>query len=261
MYNKQAKNVGSTVEDIVLPKKNKRDASSIQHARIGEILFYISIVILPMIQVALYYVYVNVDSVLLAFRQWNSVEGKFVWVGFDNFRRVIEEVKLDGGWLNISVIQSCISWVASKIFLPLDLLFAYYCYKKMPGWSFFKGMLYLPNVLSTMVLTLLVQYMFNNLIPEIALARFGVTIDPMLRSGILLWWGHSIVHNRYVKNSRVIIGICIFGRLWSYTRVSHNHVPFDFWYVCCESCWWSCCNFHGAGELVYIFWNRFVKSD
>ncbi|MBQ3506214.1 MAG: sugar ABC transporter permease [Clostridia bacterium] len=184
MKNQQASKVESAVETTAQPPLyvRKKDGS-VKKARMVETLFYISIVILPMLQLSLYYVYVNFDAFFMSFQQWDAITGEFSWVGFDNFRKVLFEVKQDGGWLNVSLVQSCVTWIASKIFMPLDILFAYYCYKKMPGWNFFKGMLYLPQVLSAMVISLLVQYMFNNLIPEIAMTYFGKRVNPMLNVG------------------------------------------------------------------------------
>ena len=203
--------VDSTAQPPLFPK---RKYGSVKKARIIETLFYISIVILPVIQLSLYYVYVNFDALFMSFQQWDSQTNTFNWVGFDNFRKVLTELGQDGSWLNVSLWQSLLTWVASKIFLPLDILFAYYCYKKMPGWNFFKGMLYLPQVLSAMVISLLVQYMFDNLIPEVALKYFNTTIDPMLLSGGWdAWWTDFWWTGLFACGSGILLYTTVMSRI------------------------------------------------
>ena len=187
----EASNVGSTAQVAAKPpvfKKRKRSGDA-KKARIKETLFYLSIVVIPMIQFCLYYVYVNFDALFMSFQKWEAETNTFTWVGLENYVKVWTELTMKGSWFNNSLIFSIVGYFLSKIFMPLDIIFSYYCYKKMPGWSFFKGMLYLPSILSGMVLGLIVQYMFDNLIPEVALKYFDTTVDPLLLTGgWRAWW-------------------------------------------------------------------------
>ena len=54
-------------------------------------LFYISFMIIPVIAFALFYVYVNLDSFIMAFQK--PVDGKLVFAKFDNFKWVFEKLK------------------------------------------------------------------------------------------------------------------------------------------------------------------------
>lgn len=183
----EASNVGNAAQVAAKPpvfKRRKRSGDA-KRARIKETLFYLSIVLIPMVNFCVFYVYVRFDTLLLSFQKWESETNTFIWVGFENYAKVWRELTMKGSWFNNSLIFSVVDFFIGKLFmlLPLDLLFAYYCYKKMPGWSFFKGTLYLPNILSGMVLGLIIQYMFDNLIPEVASKYFNTNVDPLLLTG------------------------------------------------------------------------------
>ncbi|MBO5240500.1 MAG: sugar ABC transporter permease [Clostridia bacterium] len=173
--------------------KRKRSGDA-RRARIKETIFYMCIVVPPMIQLSIFYIYVNFDAFFMSFQKYNAATNTFSWVGFSNYGTAIADLFVKGSWLNTSLIQTLLGYVLSYVWWPLDIIFAYYVYKKMPGWSFFKGMLYLPTVLSGMVLGLINKYLFDMLIPEIALSWFNVIVDPLIYSGgwrtwwFMFWW-------------------------------------------------------------------------
>lgn len=212
----EASNVGSAAQTAAKPpefKRRKRSGDA-KKARIKETLFYISIVAIPMIHFCFYYIYVNFDALFMSFQQWESTTNTFKWVGLQNYVKVWSELTMAGSWFNNSLIMSCFGWIVGKIFLPLDIMFAYYCYKKMPGWSFFKAMLYLPNILSGMVLGLIIQYMFDNLIPEVALNYFDVTIDPLLRTGgWRAWWTNFWWSGLFSVGTGILLYTTIMSRI------------------------------------------------
>ena len=47
----------------------------------GKILFYACIVALPLLQFAIFYIGVNINSFVLAFQQWDSEKYRYVWHG------------------------------------------------------------------------------------------------------------------------------------------------------------------------------------
>ena len=54
-------------------------------------LFYASFMIVPVIAFLVFYVYVNIDSFVMAFQKPEN--GKLVFAGFDNFKWVFEKIK------------------------------------------------------------------------------------------------------------------------------------------------------------------------
>ena len=120
-------------------------------------IFFYTMVALPILQFIIFYVVVNFNSILLAFKQYEVVPGKGYiteWIAFDNFTKIFTE------WKNTEYISNSLT-NALKYFalnvgivIPLTLLFAYYIYKKFRGHDFFKVMLFLPSVICGMVIVL-----------------------------------------------------------------------------------------------------------
>lgn len=129
--------------------------------------FYIALVILPTLQFLLFWVYVNFNSILLAFKVYASdattdQEG-WKW-GLANFKHWFTSASLGDTRAiryNISDVAPAI-WVSLKSYflglivsVPLGLFFSYYMFKRMPGAGLFRIMLFLPSILSAAPLALI----------------------------------------------------------------------------------------------------------
>ena len=131
---------------------------------------------LPLVQFIFFYLYVNFNSIILAFtNRVPSAQG----LGYD--------VSLTGEHFAtafkffFSAPSGRMLWNSLKLLIcqivivtPLALLFSYYIAKGRRGAGFFRVMLYLPQVISCVVLGLLFQYVVNEVYPYIAKTVFGV---------------------------------------------------------------------------------------
>ncbi|MBQ8320696.1 MAG: sugar ABC transporter permease [Clostridia bacterium] len=163
-----------------LRRKNK-GKTSIGGARRSELIFYSLIVAIPLIQVAIFYIYVNLNSFVMAFRKYDADTSEYIWVGFTNLKDVLTEI-FTGGVLQSAAINSVLVYGLNLCLLPLQVFLPYYIYKKLPGAEFFKVMLFLPSVLSTMVLGLLYISVMDIVVPELAFKWFDKDL-PALLSG------------------------------------------------------------------------------
>lgn len=125
-------------------------------------IFYFCVIILPMIQFCLFYVYVNVDMFLMAFRVY-SLNPKLGydqrWVFLDNFKEMFAILARDH---NTNLMpQTFLFYALSLSFLPVGILFAYYIYKNYLLSKFFRVMLYMPSIVSGVVMTMLFKYMLS----------------------------------------------------------------------------------------------------
>lgn len=161
-------------------KKKKKESNS--GLRRKELIFYTIFIAFPIIQFLVFYVYVNLNSFIMAFRKFDSVNGTYFWVGLDNLKDVIREIKL-GGVLRSAIVNSLWVYGLDLCMLPLQVFLPYYIYKKMPAAGFFKVMLFLPSVLSSMVLGLLYISVMDKVIPDILLKQFGKETSPLLSGG------------------------------------------------------------------------------
>lgn len=183
-------------------KKEKKQTLSL--ARKKETIFYAGLLVLPMAQFLVYYVYVNLNSFLLAFQRYDPETLSYIWAGWKNFENMFIQLSMEGGILHDAVFTSIKAYFLGWLILPLSLFFPFYIYKKMPCSGFFKVILYLPSILSSMVLGLLYQYFVDIVIPELALSHFEVQLSPFLKNvdtrfwaawlyGVLIGFGSNIL--------------------------------------------------------------------
>lgn len=155
---------------------------------IGELIFYISIIALPLLQVLIFYFYVNFNSVLMAFQKYNTVKGFYfdksdIWVNFSKF------------WFNLTqstdiilaLKNSLIVWFFTAIVGTfLSILFSYYIFKKWLLAKTFKFILFLPSVLPSILLVLVYKIFVNKAIPEVVFQQSGKIITPFLQNKSLI---------------------------------------------------------------------------
>ena len=65
--------------------------SSMKQRKLQRRIFYITVAALPFLHYLIFYIGVNFNSILLAFKQWKMADGDMtlVWGGFSNFSRNI----------------------------------------------------------------------------------------------------------------------------------------------------------------------------
>ena len=136
----------------------------------GKMLFYACIVVLPILQFLIFYVGVNINSFILAFQRWDSDANIYVWNGLGNFKDVLTGM-VENAQLTISMKNSIILFIIGVVFgSTLALLFSYYIYKKHFGYRFFKVVLFLPNVVSSVTLAIMLLYFAT----DATKAMFGI---------------------------------------------------------------------------------------
>lgn len=138
----------------------------LKQGKIGEIGFLCIILILPITNFLVFYLYVNIDSLMLAFQKID-LAGVAHFAGFENFKTVFSEIGADP--LIRGMLGRSFAAFAVTVFVgfPLNLLFAYVIYKKVPASGFFQVVLFLPSIISSMVITLMFRYMVENIIATI----------------------------------------------------------------------------------------------
>lgn len=150
-----------------------RKARSKKQRTAAEIAFLTCILILPITLFLLGYVYVNLSSFALAFQKYDPETASYAWMGFDNFVNVFKDITSD---VRIAPMfgRSLIVYAFSLgVGFPLNIVFAYVIYKKIPAAGFFQVVLFLPSIISSMVISLMFRYFVVYVIPEL-LVMLGV---------------------------------------------------------------------------------------
>ena len=125
-------------------------------------IFCICTLAFMLVQWLVFYVYQNLNSILLSFQKFDpSVEDHVFLKGdalFDNFKRFFKELFLDkriGRYFLNGMVYHLVGLAA----LPISLTFAFVIYKKMPASGFFKVMLFMPSIVSGMVVVMLFKFL------------------------------------------------------------------------------------------------------
>lgn len=125
---------------------NKKMAKS----RKGDLIFHLCLLAWPLLQFAVFYVAVNLNSFKLAFEA--PVGGNWT----DNFKFVFSSAMFPE--VLKAVVTSLEFYAITTLFsVPLGLLFAYYIYKHAVGGKVFRFFLFLPSIISSMVMVVLFQ--------------------------------------------------------------------------------------------------------
>ena len=121
-------------------------------------LFYAVFALIPSVQFIIFYIAVNFNSFLLAFKDFSATGLEFDWT-FDNFSYwFTNESKKTELWASISVsLKSYL--IMLLVSIPLGLFFSYYMFKKMPASGMFRILLFLPSILSAAVLAVIYKNM------------------------------------------------------------------------------------------------------
>lgn len=127
-----------------------------------EIGFLISVGIVPLLNFLIFYVYLNFDSFLLAFR---TTSGNEISWGFENFKIVFQKFSSTGaaaGELLIALKNTAI-WCCVSIFLYVpQILTTYFVFKKIRGSKFVAFMSMLPSLLPSAAYVGFVKYIISS---------------------------------------------------------------------------------------------------
>ena len=180
-------------ENIINGKKLNKDIyfgkKKSDWVRIG---FLVSMFIIPVINFFVFYVYVNIDSILLSFQKPDK---SFT---LDNFIWVFNEFRSGNSLLKESLINTLIFFFNGYIVCRIiTLIMAYFFYKKVAGYKFFRVFYYIPDILSAVVMT----------------AVFDNFIGP---SGPIyqLLYQFTGVRYEFLYDSRYAMGTLLFYQIW-----------------------------------------------
>lgn len=154
-------------------------------------LFFGVMIIVPLIIFIIFYGTINVNSLMLAFRKYEAVEGqvgyKISFAGFENFAIVFKMLSYGENWKMVT--NSLILWAFKLcVGLPMSIIFSYYVYKKMFGSRFFRVVLFLPNIISNLIMVYLFRYLVNNAFVTVFGLKLGLLDSPNTNFATILFF-------------------------------------------------------------------------
>ena len=185
-----------------LPHKKTKNINSMKRA---DLFFYIALIALPVLHISIFYFGVNFNSFLLGFQEYNVETYKYEFKGLVNFKRIWDDITRQQTLL-ICLKNALLAYAVSiTISLPLTLFFSYYIYKKMLASGFFRVLLFVPQMIPSMVLATMYFFFCNNSVPAImetitgekALGLFsqgtGTMLGALLFYGVFTGFGSSVL--------------------------------------------------------------------
>lgn len=126
-------------------------------------LFMFSALVVPTLFFLVFFVYVNFDSLLMAFQRPDYSSGSLVeQFTFENFRLIFS--KNSGLDEILESIKNTLIFFFSDLIIvfPISIFMSYFFFKKMPGFRFFRFVFYLPSVIASSVLVILFKYVIGD---------------------------------------------------------------------------------------------------
>lgn len=163
--------------------KNKNNLKS---RYVQDSLFCLSVVAVFVVQWIVFWVIGNLNSIRLAFTEFNVKTETHDLLAFNelfkNFKMFVTDIfgSANGRYVLNGVIMHTLSVI---VCLPVSYMIAFILYKKLPMSEFFKVLLYLPAILSTMVTVLFYKHFIEGFLDGLWYKLFDkalpfVFIDP-----------------------------------------------------------------------------------
>ncbi len=148
----------------------------------GELIFYSILIALPLLQICIFYFYVNFNSILLSFQDYSVKKDKFYFVGGDQFKDIWSDLTSGSqSYLLPALKNSIVVWFfTSGLGTFLAILFAYYIYKKWWIAKTFKFFLFLPSVLPSVLFVGVYEYFMKDAVPGYLGEVLGIKVQPLL---------------------------------------------------------------------------------
>ncbi len=137
-----------------------------------DLLFYCIMMAFPVLQFCVFYIGVNFNSILLAFQNIDLLAGTRTFT-FDNVTDAFRQLTQSPALLDALKTSFVAFLVVMFVSTPLGLLFSFYIYKKQPGHGIFRVILFLPSILSAIVMVSVFQLFVDKAMPVAALDIFG----------------------------------------------------------------------------------------
>ncbi len=167
-------------------KRKKEKKYRKNTVKIRDALFYVAMMAVPLIMFVLVNVYINGNAIIMAFQEYNGETKSYVFLQasefFKHFQHWWNQIFHDivfGEMLKTSLWVYVLSTVLCT-FVPI--LFSYYVYKKLFGHRFFKIMLFLPSILSSIITVTMFKVFANEVIPEVYEKIFNKAMLPLVNN-------------------------------------------------------------------------------
>ncbi len=165
---------------------------------VGKYIFIICMLLWPLFQFAVFYVYMNIKNMMLAFQGMRTDMSTY-WVGLKNFKDVLTGIDSEIIFISLknNIIMFFVTWFVG---MPLNLLYGYYLFKKKLGHRVVRVLFMLPGMISGVVISMLFMKFVEVGIPTLINEITGEYVTSLLKNNdyafpiqiiYALWLGFS----------------------------------------------------------------------
>ena len=87
--------------------------------------FYYAMILIPIVQFVIFYLFVNINSILLAFKDYDIYTGEYSIVWFENIKKVFSNLSNEPA-MRFAIKNTIILYISSTLVgISLSLLFSY----------------------------------------------------------------------------------------------------------------------------------------
>ena len=162
-----------------------------------KLIFFICMAAPLILQVCIFYIYVNISNISLAFTEYEYVPGVGHvghFAGFSNFKHVLNELfnPDNVSMFGVSFLMYCF---VALLATPVSIIFSFYVYKKYFLSEFFRVILFFPQIISTVIMSSLYSFMVGEIYMLITGAEASLLYSPQTSTVVLtvifynLWMG------------------------------------------------------------------------
>ena len=155
-------------------------------------IFYYSMLAWPILQFVVFYIATRANAVLYSFQQYDLLSDTVVW-NLEPIKNAFRQLTSSASMLTAWKVTLLSFVICMGIGTPLGLMFAYYISKKLPGSALFRIMLFLPSVISAIVMVTIYRFFVERAVPEIIYKLFdtrikGLMENPDTRFGSIMFY-------------------------------------------------------------------------
>ena len=181
VFGKISRKIKDFFYDLSVKRASKKPVKpvSIKSNNFNRKVFYYSMVAIPFLHYLIFYIGVNFNSILLAFKEMKLVNDIVVtdWGGFINFTTFFNNFIFGTELKNMLVNSLIYYFVGLIVGVPCALIFSYYIYKKYFFSEFFRVILFFPSMISSVVTVFMYKYLIDYGVVEFV-GLFNVEIMP-----------------------------------------------------------------------------------
>lgn len=204
--------------------------------RIKELLCIWSILIIPLINLCVFWVYGTIQSVPIAFEH-RFGDGSVTY-DFFNFQTIINTFKEPNNLIAEALKNTLIYWSLGFFFImPTCFLIAFFLYKKITGFKFFRLIFFFPSIISSVIIASFFKYIFGpgGQMPYLWEKLFGIK-DAMFFADSTYALGTMIFYNIYTGLTGFLLyWLSAYARLpeeiMEAGRIDGLTALGEFWYI------------------------------